>query len=108
MPCGTPESTGISLDIFPSSTTFIVLPVRIFLAIQVLCLHFHNGIIYFRSFEWGTVSNALLKSNTVMSVWVPVLKEEKRSGLVVRSCVPREKPALKPWWRSVRMLCPSR
>ena len=54
------------------------------------------------------MSNALLKSNTVMSVWVPVLKEEKRSGLVVRSCVPREKPALKPWWRSVRMLCPSR
>ena len=28
VPCGTPESTGISLDILPSSTTFIVLPVR--------------------------------------------------------------------------------
>ena len=56
----------------------------------------------------GTVSNALLKSNTAMSVWVPVSKEEKRSCMVVRSCVSHEKPDLKPWLRSVRMLCSSR
>ena len=35
---------------------------------------------FVRSFEWGTVSNALLKSNTAMSVWVPVSKEEKIEG----------------------------
>ena len=56
----------------------------------------------------GTVSNALLKSNTAMSVWVLVSKEEKRSCMVVRSCVSHEKPALKPWLRSVRILCSSR
>ena len=54
------------------------------------------------------MSNALLKSNTAMSVWVPVSNEEKRSCMVVRSCVSHEKPALKPWLRSVRMLCSSR
>ena len=50
------------------------------------------------------MSNALLKSNTAMSVWVPVSKEEKRSRMVVIICVSHEKPALKPWLRSVRML----
>ena len=30
---------------------------------------------FVRSFEWGTVSNALLKFNTAMSVWVPVSNE---------------------------------
>ena len=54
------------------------------------------------------MSNAWLKSNTAMSVWVSVSKEEKRSCMVVRSCVSHEKPALKPWLRSVRMLCSSR
>ena len=54
------------------------------------------------------MSNALLKSNTAMYVWVPVSKEEKRSCMVVRSCVSHEKPALKLWLRSVRMLCSSR
>ena len=34
-----------------------------------------------------TVSNALLKYNIAMSVWIPVLKEEKRSCMVVRSYV---------------------
>ena len=77
-------------------------------AIRVLFLQFHNEIVVFKSFEWGTVSNVLLQSNTAMCVWVPVLKEEKRSCMVVRSCVSREKPALKPWLRSVMMLCSSR
>ena len=36
------------------------------------------------------MSNALLKSSTAMSVWVPVSKEEKRSCMVVRSCVSQE------------------
>ena len=52
----------------------------------------------------GTVSSALLKSNTAMSVWVPLSKEEKRSCMVARSSVTPEKPALKPWLRSIRML----
>ena len=51
------------------------------------------------------MSNALLKSNTAMYVWVPVSKEENRSCIVARSCVSHGKPALKPWLRSVRMLC---
>ena len=59
-------------------------------------------------FEWGTVSNVLLKSNTAMSFWVPVSKEEKKSCMAVRSCISHEMPALKPWLRSVRMLCSSR
>ena len=54
------------------------------------------------------MSNTLLKSNTSMSVWVPVSKEENRSCIVVRSCVSHDKPALKPWLRSVGMLCSSR
>ena len=48
------------------------------------------------------MSNALLKSNTAMPVWVPVSKEEKRSCMVVRSCVSHEKPALKPWLRHMQ------
>ena len=52
-----------------------------------------------------TVSNALLKPNTAMSLWVPVSKEEKRSCMVARSCVSQENPALKPWLGSVMMLC---
>ena len=51
------------------------------------------------------MSNALLKSNTAMSVWVLVSKEEKRPCMVVRSYVSQEKPSLKPWLRTVRMLC---
>ena len=62
----------------------------------------------FRILKWGTVLNALQKSNTAMSVWVRVSKEEKRSCMVVRSCVSHGKPALKLWLRSVRMLCYSR
>ena len=54
------------------------------------------------------MSNALLKSNTAMAVWVPVSKEEKRSCMVVRSCASHEKPALKLMLRSVRVLCSSR
>ena len=54
------------------------------------------------------MSKALLKSNTAMSVWVPVSKKENRSCIVVRSCVSHQKPAVKRWLRSVRMLCSSR
>ena len=39
------------------------------------------------------MSNALLKSKTAMSVWVPVSREEKRSCMVIRSCVSHEKPS---------------
>ena len=39
------------------------------------------------------MSNALLKSKTAMSVWVPVSKEEKRSYMVIRSFVSHEKPS---------------
>ena len=54
------------------------------------------------------MSNALLKSNTALSVWVPMSKEEKRSCMVFIGCVSHRKPAMKPWLSSVRMLCSSR
>ena len=73
MPCGT-------LYILPSNTTFIVLPVRnLFSHSSINCATNSIMGIFLRSFEWGTVSNASLKSNTAMSVWVPVSKEKKRS-----------------------------
>ena len=34
-----------------------------------------------------------------MSTWIPESNEEKRSCMVVRSCVSQEKPALNPWLR---------
>ena len=36
-----------------------------------------------RSFQWETVSNALLKSNIAMSTWVPESKEDNGSCMVV-------------------------
>ena len=50
------------------------------------------------------MSKALLKSNTAMSVWVPVSKDEKRSCMVIRNCVSQENSTLKLWLRSVNML----
>ena len=75
----------------------------------MLCLQFNNGIIL-KNVEWGTVSNALLKSYTAMSVWVPVSRGrvEKRLCMVVRSCVSQRKAALKSWLRYVRMMCSTR
>ena len=45
------------------------------------------------------MSSALLKYNTAVYVSAPVSKEEKRSCMVVRSCVSHEKATLKPGFR---------
>ena len=56
------------------------------------------------SFSWGTVLNALEKSNMTISVWSPLSLFLKRSCIVVRSCVSQEYPALSPWFKFVRIL----
>ena len=70
VPCGTPESTVISSEYSPSSTT------RIFLSVRKDVSHVWSGplipyrSILWRSLSWGTVSKALEKSRIPMSTIV--------------------------------------
>ena len=79
VPCGTPESTLTSSVVSPSSTTLIVLSVRKLVS-QVWMLptmpYFSS---LYRSFLWGTVSNALLKFKIGMRTCFPSSSEDRKT-----------------------------
>ena len=79
VPCGTPESTLTSSVVSPSSTTLIVLFVRKLVShVWVLPTMPYFSSLY-RSFLWGTVSNALLKSKIATSTCFPLSSEDRKS-----------------------------
>ena len=72
VPCGTPESTVVVLELMPSRTTFIVLWERKHSS------HLWRGPVMpypdnlLNSFLWGTVSKALEKSSIAISTCLPL------------------------------------
>ena len=61
-----------------------------------------------KSILWSTLSNALLKSRRMASVWLLLLRVWAKSLAVVISCVSQLLPFLKPCWRGVMRLLLSR
>ena len=99
-PWGTPDVTGTSDELSPSSTTAWVRPTR-------------KALIQFRVFpftpcwdnlnkslEWLTLSNALLKSSKIRSTCSCSTSFLPRSSTSWISCVSHDLLSLKPCWRS--------
>ena len=108
VPWGTPESTLVWLELHPSTTTCILLSVRKERSqswMEPLMPYLSS---FWRRRSWGTVSNAFEKSNIAKSICLPESKDVSRSCTVVMSWVSVEYPALKPWFRCVRIFCDSK
>ena len=95
-PWGTPLTTGILSDELPSTTTLWVRPDRND-AIQLCMLPRTPKCSSFRRRRWcGTLSKALEKSRTSMSVWIPLSSDELKSWHRVTSWVSQLLLARKP------------
>jgi len=105
VPCGTPDVTGDSEDVWPSSTTSWVRPCKksvIWLRVEFLMPQCSN----FRSRrEWDTLSDALEKSRRMASIWLELSTLLARSLTVSISCVPLDLYFGKPCCRSDKISC---
>ena len=108
VPWGTPERTGDGSDLAPSTSTVCVLLVR------KEWIHFNiwgpipSDDAFARRILWSTLSNALLKSKRMASVWLLELSVCAKSLAVVISCVSQLLAFLNPCWRGVIRLFESR
>ena len=105
MTWGTPEATGTSSDEALSRTTLCVRSQR-----KLFIQRFTSSVIpYQRSLWirciWLTLSKALAKSNTQISVWRPDCILFAMSFTKSISWVSQERRARKPCWSGYKMLC---
>ena len=108
VPWGTPESTASSLEWQPSIITLWVLDVRKALIQSRMVPDIPQNSSLLMSLRWGTVSNALLKSSTPMSICSLRSRRWYMSWEAMSNCDSQECLLRKPWFTGVRIPWASR